>query len=203
MKQILVATNNRGKLNEFIEMFKKQENINLNTFSDIGVDIDVLEDGETFEENAIKKARESFEVINAKMPVIAEDSGLLVDALNGAPGVYSKRYYEGKTDEEGNEMLLDELKNVKKEFRTAKYLVVMCYYDGVNLIIQEGECKGKIAFTQIGKEGFSYDYIFIPDENNSEEKTFGELGLEFKNKISHRKRAISKLILKLESDNIL
>lgn len=203
MKQILVATNNLGKLNEFIEMFRNQENINLNTYSSIGIDIDILEDGETFRENAIKKAKESFEAMAEKMPIIAEDSGLLVDALNGAPGVYSKRYYEGKTDEEGNEMLLDELKNVKKELRTAKYLVSMCYYDGVNLIIQEGECKGKIAFEQRGTEGFSYDYIFIPDENNICEKTFGELGLKFKNEISHRKRGISKLINELKLKNII
>lgn len=193
MRKVVVATNNGNKVKEFKEIFKPL-NIEIVSLRDLNIDIDVEETGATFQENAILKAKGIYEV--AKVPVISEDSGLCIDVLDGRPGVYSKRYYDGKTEYEGNLMILEELKGIPKENRTARYVAALCYYDGHNLITTEGLCEGIIADRTIGTNGFAYDPIFIATCYG---KTFGELSEVEKNCISHRKRGIDVLLEKIKN----
>ena len=190
MSTYLLASNNAGKLREFREIFTEDTILSL---KDVSLEIEVEEDGTTFEENAIKKASEIARI--SGMTAIADDSGLCVDALGGAPGVYSARYAgEDATDGERIEKLLEEMKD--KTDRKAQFVsvVALCTPDG-KTVTAYGECEGEILYEPMGEGGFGYDPIFHVKEFD---KTFGQLSGEEKNSISHRGRAIRALKEKLQ-----
>ena len=185
--RIIVATQNKGKIKEIQEIFSPL-GFEVISQKEAGFDIDVVENGETFEENAMIKARAIFELSHEA--VIADDSGLLVDALNGAPGVYSARYAgENATDADKMNKLLGELEG--KSDRQAKFVsaLVMILKDG-KTFTATGEVLGRITDKPYGENGFGYDPIFYSDELK---KTFGEASDSEKNEISHRGRGLLKL----------
>ncbi|MBS4034123.1 MAG: RdgB/HAM1 family non-canonical purine NTP pyrophosphatase [Ignavibacterium sp.] len=186
-KRILIATTNKGKMEDIREIFK---DLNLKILSLLDFDNypEVIEDAGTFEANAIKKAKAAYDLF--KLPVIADDSGLSVEQLDGAPGVISARYTgENATDEQNNKKLIAELEKFSEPY-LAKYICIAVYYDGNNLKIVNGDCKGRIIRQGRGTNGFGYDPYFIPD---GYELTMGELSLQEKNKISHRLKAFEQL----------
>ncbi len=190
---IILASNNRNKLKEMRAKLSKY-NMNVISQKEAGYDIEVEETGVTFEENAALKATEIYRI--TKKPVIADDSGLEIDALNGAPGVYSHRFAgPDATDEDRINKVLSLLKSVPEEKRTARFKCTICYVDkkGEKHIFN-GAAEGRIAFEPKGNNGFGYDPIFICELN----KTFAEITGEEKNKISHRGKAIEKFVQFLE-----
>ena len=149
-------------------------------------EIEVEENQDTFEGNAMKKAKEIANVL--KMPVIADDSGLCIDILKGWPGVHTARFLgENATQEQRNNAILEKMK--KEQKRTARVVCCMAYYEDGNFILGKGEVEGKIAIQKRGKNGFGFDEIF--ELLNG--KTFAELTLDEKNQISHRKLALQDL----------
>jgi len=190
--QILIVTSNRKKLKEMLDVFNLDycKFLTLNDFPSINI----VENGETFFDNALIKAKTAatkFNVIS-----LGEDSGLVVDALNGKPGVYSHRFAgETATDKQNNELILSLLKDVSLEKRTAHFVssVVLCSPDG-RFITAEGRIDGIIIDEPKGENGFGYDPIFYYPPLK---KTFAELTDEEKNRISHRKIAIEKIKPKL------
>ena len=185
MTTIIFATNNKNKLRELRSIFP---NVSILSLNELGYEKEIIEDGKTFEENALIKARQVS--LDLNMTVVAEDSGLEVDALGGAPGIYSARYAGLDKDDEANNQLL--LKNlVGVENRTARYVCAICVYhpDGEYKIFKE-TCSGIIIDQRRGGGGFGYDpYFYIPMFG----KTFAEVPLEMKNTISHRSKAFNKL----------
>lgn len=181
----LIATHNMKKQAE-LERILKPLGINVLTADMAGVNLtDVEETGKTFEENAFLKADSGCK--ESGMVCVADDSGLSVDALDGAPGVYSARYAgDHGNDEKNIEKLLDELKDVPQEKRGAKFVsaVCCCFPDGRSFTVR-GECHGVIAFEKHGNGGFGYDPVFLVGD-----KTFGELSAEEKDKLSHRGNAL-------------
>ncbi len=153
-------------------------------------DIDVVEDGATFEENAIKKAMEIMQATG--LATIADDSGLCVDALGGRPGIYTARFAgEGATDDENIEKLIAELEGVEDEKRTARFVCVIALaVPGEDVKTYRGECEGRILTRKQGENGFGYDPIFFVPEYK---KAMAELPSEVKNSISHRFNALKKL----------
>lgn len=196
MKRIIIASQNKHKIEE-IEAITKKFGMTIVSRNDAGIpDVEIVEDGETFEENSYKKAHEIMK-LSGEM-TIADDSGLMVDALDGAPGVYSARFSgEGATDKSNNEKLLALLADTPYEKRTAKFVsvITMIYPDG-GKIVARGECPGHIITEERGEGGFGYDPLFVPD---GYDMTFAELGSEEKNRISHRARALAELERQLES----
>lgn len=196
MKRIIIASQNKHKIEE-IEAITKKFGMTIVSRNDAGIpDVEVVEDGETFEENSYKKAHEIMK-LSGEM-TIADDSGLMVDALDGAPGVYSARFSgEGATDKSNNEKLLALLADTPYEKRTAKFVsvITMIYPDG-DKIVARGECPGHIITEERGEGGFGYDPLFVPD---GYDMTFAELGSEEKNRISHRARALAELESQLEA----
>lgn len=189
----LLASNNKKKLAE-MQRILSPLGINVVTAKMLGKEItDVVEDGETFEENARIKAVSACEEMN--MPSIADDSGLCVDYLGGAPGIYSARFSgEHGNDEKNNDLLLEKLEGVPMEKRTAYYVCAICcvFPDGREITVR-GECHGHIGFERDGNEGFGYDPLFIVDG-----RAFGRYTAEEKDKISHRGNALRKLTEELE-----
>jgi XTP/dITP diphosphohydrolase len=188
--KLLVATNNKGKVAELLRMFDL-DGLELLTPTEAGLpaDFDVEETGETFEENAVLKATAYAQA--SGLPALADDSGLAVDALNGEPGVYSKRYAgENATDAVRIAFLLDKLKFIPEGERTAQFVAVIALADNKGNIIatQEGICPGKVGLEPKGNKGFGYDPIFIPDEQDG--RTLAELTAAEKDAISHRGRAV-------------
>ncbi|MDE5715504.1 MAG: XTP/dITP diphosphatase [Anaeroplasmataceae bacterium] len=185
MDEVVLATRNKGKLREFKNILPF---INILDLDDIGYEEEIIENGRTFEENAKIKAQTLAKRTN--MPVLADDSGLEVDALNGAPGIYSARYAKNGHDDEANNQLL--IKNLKgKTNRTARYVCAIClYYPDDRFYVVRGTCEGEILKEAKGQEGFGYDPYFYSTELK---KCFGEIPLEEKNKVSHRFRAIQKI----------
>ena len=184
MSKIILASNNKGKIREISEILTPL-GFEVISMKQAGIDIDIEENGTTFKENAAIKARTIFEL--TKTAVIADDSGLAVEYLNGAPGVYSHRYCgENADDEEKNRKLLGELKDVPDEKRNASFICSVCYIesDGTEHFVQ-GECKGKIGYEPKGENGFGYDPIFMYGD-----RSFAEISAEEKNKISHRALAL-------------
>ena len=191
--KIVLATRNQGKIEEIRSLLKGQEirgGIEIHSLKDYPHIPEIVEDGATFSENARKKA-----LIVAQLTgqiAVADDSGLEVDALGGAPGVYSARFAgEGASDSANIKKLLELLRDIPSEKRGARFVCVMALAtpDGeVSLV--EGECRGMIAMEERGMSGFGYDPVFIVSGYG---ETFAELGSEVKNKISHRARALSKL----------
>ncbi|MFA9558644.1 XTP/dITP diphosphatase [Evansella sp. AB-rgal1] len=189
MSELFIATKNKGKVAEF-ETFFAEMKIEVKSLLDLNEEIDVVEDGLTFEENAMKKAEEIGKKIG--FPVLADDSGLEVDALDGAPGIYSARYAgEGKNDEENMNKLLEELSGVEKDQRTARFVCVLAIYiPGKPTKTIRGTCEGIIAKEQKGEYGFGYDPVFYLPEHG---KMMAELEKTEKNTISHRANALIKL----------
>ena len=188
MKKILLATSNRKKVEEFRAMF---EDIGMEVFSlaDFAGLVLPPEEGRTFTGNALVKARCA--AASAGIPALADDSGLVVDALGGAPGVFSARYAgEGATDEENVQKLLVEMKDVKEEARTARFVCVLAYVEphGIEKTFT-GTLEGRIATRPAGRGGFGYDPVFFIPEKG---RTAAELSMEEKNAISHRGRALGK-----------
>lgn len=160
--------------------------------NDLGIDFDVEETGETFYDNALIKAKALYELCG--VPAMADDSGLCVDALGGAPGVYSARY-SGGGDAENNRKLLEQLKD--KSDRRAHFTSCIVYYDGNRIISAEGHTYGKIGYAPDGNHGFGYDPLFISDDLC---KTFGTATEDEKNAVSHRARALKELKKKLSGE---
>lgn len=184
-KKIVVATNNQGKLKEIKEILKDYE---LVTLKEIGCKIQVDEDQETFEGNAKKKVEEIAKATN--MPALADDSGLLIEALGGWPGVHTARFLgENVTDSQRNEAILEKMKSLKGKERKAKVVCVVAYYEEGKFIIGKGEVEGRIAEEPRGERGFGFDPIF--EMKNG--KTYAEISQEEKNAMSHRKRALENL----------
>lgn len=187
MKKIVFATNNQHKLDEIRSILGPD--FEVVSLADIGCHEDIPETGQTLEENALQKAQYVYD--NYGLSCFADDTGLEVDALNGAPGVYSARYAggEGHDSEANMNKLLAELENNnnrRAQFRT----VIALIQKNINPIQFEGIVKGQITRQKSGKEGFGYDPIFQPD---GYDQTFAELGMDIKNHISHRARAVKKL----------
>ena len=189
MKQkIIFATKNSGKLREVIHILGDEylELLSLNDFNNVG---EIIEDGHTFEENAIKKAKIVYNKF--KLPVIADDSGLVVEQLSGEPGIYSARYAgESATDEENNVKLISKLLPLPQP-HTAKFVCSAVYFDGEDLLKTSGEIIGQIVHEPRGTNGFGYDPLFLPDGYN---QTTAELNIDEKNKISHRSVAFNSLL---------
>lgn len=190
--KILIATNNKHKVEEISAIFKGT-GAELVSPKDIGLHVDVEEDGTTFAENALKKA-EGFRKASG-LAVIADDSGLTVEALGGDPGVYSARYGGEGLDDKGRTALL--LKNLgdNKNRRAAFVCSIAMLLENGEKITAEGRCEGEIAYAPSGENGFGYDPVFIPA---GYEKSFAELSGEEKNKISHRGLALAELKKKIE-----
>ena len=191
MKKLLVATKNQGKIREFAEMLSDL-NLEWLSLADVHVDFDVEETGTTFRENALLKA-EAYAKASG-MLTIADDSGLVVDALQGAPGVFTARYGgEGLSSVERYEHLLRNIANVEREQRTARFRcsIVFVDADGLLLAESEGVCEGLIGMEPAGDGGFGYDPVFyVPDHG----KTMAELPSAVKHQISHRGRALQELV---------
>ena len=191
MRKIIFATKNGGKFREVEKLFDITD-IELISLSDFDNIPDIDENGNTFIENATIKAMEIYKIF--KRPVIADDSGLSVEALNGAPGVVSARYAgEDASDKENNFKLLKELEKFEEPYK-AKFVCASVYYNGKELISACGEMHGKIIKEARGSNGFGYDPLFVPDGYIL---TNGELELSEKNKISHRAKAFNELIKKI------
>jgi len=188
-KTILIATTKKGKLNEFKEALKDLK-FNFLTLKDINFPkIQPKENGKTFKENSIIKAR--FYGKRANLMTLSDDSGLLVDALPNKLGIKTKRYAKG-TDKNRYKKLLKKMVNVPRKERKARFISAVTFYNPKTdkLVTTQGICDGKIAFKPQGLNGFGYDPIFIVKELN---KHFAELTLEEKNKISHRAKALEKM----------
>ena len=202
MKKLILASNNKKKIKEMKEILKELD-IEVKSLENEGIDIDVVEDGKTFEENAKKKAKEIYEYLikrgDNNFIVLADDSGLAVDYLNGEPGIYSARYSgEHGNDVKNNEKLLKNLNGVSKKDRGAKFICQLAMFtDEGEYFKVTGEVKGHIMEELHGEGGFGYDPLFFYESLN---KTFAELTSEEKNEISHRGIALEelkKVILKL------
>ncbi|AYC29781.1 XTP/dITP diphosphatase [Paenisporosarcina cavernae] len=189
MKEIIIATKNKGKAKDFEAIFSPM-GYTVKTLHDVAEEMDIEETGTTFEENAILKAEALANHLQTF--VIADDSGLEVDALNGEPGVYSARYAgEEKSDEANMEKLLDALKDVPSPERTARFRCVIAVAEpNMPTKTYAGFCEGHIAMEKKGSNGFGYDPIFFVDSLN---KHMAELSAEEKAKISHRGHAIANL----------
>ena len=190
--KLVLASKNQKKMRELREILSAQ-GVEVVSEADVGVDVDVEETGTTFEENALLKARAVCEA--SGLPAVADDSGLCVDALGGAPGVYSARYGGPGLDDVGRYQLL--LENMRGMLdRRCKFVsaICCCFPDG-EVITARGECPGTLAYAPKGEDGFGYDPIFFLPERK---KTFAELTAEEKNAISHRGRALEEFRSKLE-----
>lgn len=195
--KVVLASQNRHKLAEIQAILSKYD-IELALQSELGVKIDVDETGTTFEENSELKARAVVEATG--LPAIADDSGLCVDVLGGAPGIYSARYGapDCVTDRDRLNLLLNNMRGIRSEERTARFVCVitLLYPDGRKLVAR-GTCEGMIAFEPSGEDGFGYDPIFyLPSQGC----TFSQMGAERKNKLSHRANALLRLEQMLEEN---
>lgn len=189
----ILATNNMKKLSEMQRILSPM-GVRVITANMLDIDLpDVEENGKTFEENAKIKALSAMQITN--MPAIADDSGLCVDYLDGAPGLYSARFSgEHGNDKQNNNLLLEKLQNVEMDERTAYYVCAICcvFPDGREIIVR-GTCNGHIGFACDGTEGFGYDPLFIING-----KSFGRYSAEEKDEISHRGNALRSFASELE-----
>lgn len=189
MDELIIATKNAGKAKEFQQFFA-QLHIRVKSLLDFDDLPDVEETGTTFAENARLKAETIAELLD--MPVLADDSGLEIDALQGRPGIYSARYAGVDKDDEANiRKVLEEMQSVPMEKRTARFVCVLALAEkGKETVITEGYCEGKIALHPAGENGFGYDPIFIPEGYTN---TLAELNPSVKQEISHRRHAMDQL----------
>lgn len=190
METIVAASRNKHKIEE-IEAITKKFGMEIISRDDAGVPkVEIEEDGETFEENSYKKAYEIMKMCGKI--TIADDSGLMVDYLGGAPGVYSARFAgEDGNDEKNNDKLISLLEDVPYKERRAKFVsvITMVFPDGETLVAR-GECHGHVIDAPVGENGFGYDPLFVPD---GFQRTFAQLSPEEKNEISHRAKALVEL----------
>lgn len=195
VRVIVLATRNSGKIREFQQLLKDFP-VEIKNLNDFGPIPEVEEDGKTFDENAYKKALFTAKALG--LPAIADDSGLVVDALGGAPGVKSARYAgENATDKANLDKLLEQMKD-KDDRRAAFECVISIAVPSGPALTYEGRCEGEIAQTPKGTSGFGYDPVFFYPQYN---KTFAELNSDEKNRVSHRGRALGEVIA--EFDKIL
>ena len=193
MKEIIIATKNAGKAKEFEHIFKPY-NVRVKSLLDFEEMDDIVEDGKTFEANALIKARAIANQFNQM--VLADDSGLEVDALDGRPGVYSARYAgEGRNDEDNILKVLHELEGVPTDERGARFVCALAIVtpQGDEVVVR-GTCEGRILTECLGTEGFGYDPIFYVDEYNC---STAQLSREKKNQLSHRGKALRAMREKL------
>ena len=187
MKKIIFASQNKGKVKEVVQILNGLD-IDIISLADMNDQIEIIEDGDSFEANALIKAKQVYNKF--KLPTIADDSGLVVDQLNGAPGIYSARYAgEDGNDEANNKKLLDELNNYP-EPHIAKFVCAAVYCDGEEVHTATGEFIGRIIDKEHGTHGFGYDPLFVPDGYSI---TSAEMEPPLKNSISHRFNAFNKL----------
>lgn len=196
--KLLIATNNAHKAREIREILGDSFT-ELLTMREAGVELEVEEDGTTFQENALKKAQETLAFVQDRFDaVLADDSGLCVDALDGAPGVYSARFAgEHGDDEANNALLLEKLQGVENRAAHFTCAVVLAYPDGRELSA-EGYFYGEIAHAPAGENGFGYDPLFYYEPFGM---TFAELDPETKNSVSHRHNALMLLLAALDEEN--
>lgn len=198
---ICAASNNAGKLKELRRILERMGH-EVKSLRDLGIDLDPEETGTTFAENARIKAEAFCQA--SGLPTVADDSGLCVDALNGAPGVYSARYAGHHGDDAANNAkLLHEMQDVPADKRAARFVSAVCFLlPGGRELLVEGECPGTVAFTETGTNGFGYDPLFVPDRvglpdgttaENTARRSYAELADAEKDAISHRGRAMEKL----------
>ncbi|WP_303857927.1 XTP/dITP diphosphatase [Aminicella lysinilytica] len=190
MDVIIAATKNANKIKE-MDAIMNELGMHIISRDEAGVpDVEIVEDGETFEENSYKKAYEIMKLSGKKS--IADDSGLEVDYLNGAPGVYSARFAgDDCNDKKNNKKLLSLLEDVPYKERRARFVsVITLVYPNGEKLVARGECDGHILMEPLGLNGFGYDPIFVP---KGFQRTFAQLTAEEKNHISHRARALKKL----------
>lgn len=191
--KIAIATNNKNKVKEIRAVLGEHFDA-MYSLEDLGINVEIEETGDTLTENALIKARTIRDL--SGLPALADDSGLMVDALDGAPGVYSARYAGEEHDDKKNNALL--LKNLEGKPRTAHFcsVIALAYPDGKELTA-EGRVEGHILDSERGNNGFGYDPLFFSDELG---KTFAEASQEEKNSVSHRGRALRNMLQILESD---
>ena len=198
MIKLLVATTNPGKFAE-VKDFLRQLPLEVLSLSDLATSPKIIEDGATFEENALKKARSLAEY--SGYLTLADDSGLEVDALNGAPGIYSARYCgEEGNDKKNNEKLMHELREIPEEKRTGRFVCALALCapksHGMKEWTVRDSCEGRISFELKGENGFGYDPLFFYPPLG---KTFGEIDRAIKATVSHRGKALKKLAEMLPS----
>ena len=185
MKKIIVATNNKGKLKEIREILTDYELLSL---EEVGINVKVEEDENTFRGNSLKKANEIFKIAN--IPCIADDSGLCIDIFDGWPGVETARFLGDKASQEDrNKYILEKMKDKSGEERNAKVVCDIAYVDNENTIVVEGIIEGKISKEERGSNGFGFDSIFELEDG----RTLAELSEKEKNDVSSRRIALGKL----------
>ena len=200
---MILASRNQKKIKELNAILSSSiPDIRILSLDDIGFEGDIEEDGTTFEENALIKAHAAMRACNGLYAAVADDSGLAVDVLDGAPGVYSARYAGGHGDDTANNaLLLKNLETVPDHLRTARFVsVIACVFPDGKEIVVRGEAEGLILREYRGAGGFGYDPLFLYVPQNDDEpqnKTFSEMTAEEKNLISHRGRAIQKFAAEL------
>lgn len=196
---LVIATNNQNKLKQFQDLFGQEFSFEVKGLHDFQPLPEIVEDQDTFEGNAYKKAKTIAEAI--QVPVVADDSGIVVPALGGAPGVYSARYAgENATDEQNNQKLINAIRSLPEEDRKAYYVCAMVFVvpSQMHLVVR-GECHGYVIEEPKGNEGFGYDPIFYLPE---EQATMAELPAERRYQISHRAKATRKLIQLLKNEYV-
>jgi len=194
LQTILIASTNRHKVEEIKKIFEIP-GIGFNSLENYNGIPEAIEDGESFEDNALLKAKHYY--LHTKIPVIADDSGLVVPALNGEPGIHSARYAgEQSAYDKNNDLLLSRMENLAGEKRFAFFVCVVVYFDGKNVIFSEGRAEGNIIDRLKGAGGFGYDPLFYYPKAG---KTFAEMDSEEKNQVSHRSRALQGLNKKLQN----
>lgn len=190
--KLIIASNNKGKIKEFKSLLEPL-GYEVVSQKDAGINMEVEETGTTFAENSALKARAIFDVTE-NCAVLADDSGLVVDALNGEPGVYSARYGGLDTDKERTAFLLKNMEDVPEEKRTARFMCCIHFIkaNGEEITV-EGKCEGKIAYEPKGENGFGYDPVFMYGD-----KSFAQVSADVKNSVSHRANALKKLMEELK-----
>ncbi len=194
--KLLLATQNKHKVEELSHLLEPYmiDVVSLLEYPEIG---EIVEDGDTLEANALIKARAGFK--HCGLPTIADDTGLAVDALNGAPGVFAARYAgKNATYDDNVKKMLNEMSEVPEDQRHAQFQTAAVFFDGENSMTALGEVPGLITTERTGDSGFGYDPIFyIPEKK----KTYAEMDLDEKNQLSHRKRAFTNLLEKLSQSH--
>ena len=190
--KVIIASNNKGKIKEFKEILSPL-GYEVISQGEAGIKIEVEETGCTFSDNAYLKAKAIFDITD-NCCVLADDSGLMVDLLNGEPGVYSARYGGLETDVQRSALIRQKLGEAEEKDRTARFICAICFIkaDGEKVTV-EGKCEGIIGTKPLGENGFGYDPIFMYGD-----KSFAQVSAEEKNKVSHRADAIRKLLEKLK-----
>ncbi len=199
MKKIIFATSNEGKMKE-VRMILQDLGYPIISLKEVGIKVDIVEDGDTFEANAVIKAKTIMEMTGEI--VLADDSGLEVDAMDKAPGIYSARFLGEDTSYEiKNHYIIDKLKDVEQQDRSARFVcAIACAFPGGEIITKTATVEGFIGYEPLGDNGFGYDPIFFVPEFNC---TTAQLTMEQKNQISHRSKALEAMKREIRSRETL